>query len=122
MDAAEFEGLGTMQVEDIHWRVMDAVIAVIPASAGAGVRHEVGAFSIDDDFVTRTCVVVPRLTKRRIERLGLIDRGWYEFPESRKFPYTAEQYQDCHEIRAFCSQFVDKARVRRGYQRFKATL
>ncbi|MHB8576343.1 MAG: hypothetical protein ACYDCQ_13540 [Dehalococcoidia bacterium] len=114
------DGLTEYEAEEIHWRNADIVFAVIARdSTITGSRAEIAKWGDDLDFVNKSYLFTPRLTKRQREKIGFLDLGWQRFPTERKFEYTDAEYRDCTRMRAYCADAVQRLRSRRGFQNWR---
>lgn len=99
----------TLTAEGIQAEAADIVIALAVDSRDVtGVHVELTKFGDHERIGPKIHLLLPR--KPHAEHRPLILEAATHVPEPRRFDYTAEQYEDCQQMRAKAKQWVEEMR------------
>lgn len=102
----------TLTREGVHAEAADIVIALAVDSRDVtGVHTELTKFGDHPRIGPKIHLFVPRRPAAAFRPLIL--EAADHVPEARRFDYTPAQYDDCHQIRAKASQWVEELRRER---------
>ena len=110
------------EAEELHWRVADVILVLIPPDKGStGPRGEMLRYIYSPRFRERTWVIAPKLSRAERERLGFVEQGWHTFPPERQRPYTEREYRSCVAIRRYCGAVVERRRKELAFDALRKT-
>lgn len=119
--AEEPDMFALYQWEAMHLGDADIVFVLIPDERKiTGSQAEVLRYFDLRHFNEKGNVIAPLEDEEERANRGFLNTAWKDFPQ--RFEYTDEQFEQCVDIRDFCSRRVKEVRGEIGWERYDREL